>query len=82
MTTRNDPAAPCGIMQDGMNCGQFPVFTGMTKRESMMAHLLPEIFKSVVSLSGKGVKVTIGIEQEMIRCALQIIDLSLEEMEK
>ena len=27
------PAMPCGVLQDGHNCGEYPLNIGLTKRE-------------------------------------------------
>lgn len=37
-TNGNLPAMPCGVLQDGHNCGEYPLNVGMTKREMFCLH--------------------------------------------
>lgn len=71
MTKRNEPAAPCGVMQDGMNCGQFPVFSGLTKREVFILFAMNGLAQNS-ALSGKEVPET----------AVWLADKTIDEMER
>ena len=57
-------------------------YAGMTKREAMLMHLLPEVLSSIVSLANQGIQVSTQQERDLIAGALQLVDLSLAELEK
>jgi len=71
MTTRNEPAMPCGVMQDGMNCGEFPVFQGMTKREVFVLFAMNGLSQNP-ALSGK----------EVLATAVWLADETMNRMEE
>lgn len=40
MKNGNLPAMPSGVLQDGHNCGEYPLHAGLSKREELAARFM------------------------------------------
>lgn len=47
---KNDdlPAMPSGVLQDGHNCGEYPLHTGLTKREMFAMAAMQGILSTMI----------------------------------
>ena len=68
------PAMPCGVLQDGHNCGEYPLNSGLTKREQFamaaMQGLLVNAERNSLSFD--------TVHTQAVKCA----DNLLEELER
>ena len=76
-TNANLPAMPCGVLQDGHNCGEYPLNTGLTKREELAARFMAAWIIHHGAAGGYGYS-----SQAAALGAIQDADVLLAELER
>ena len=76
------PAMPSGVLQDGHNCGEYPLHTGFTKREAMFMHVLGNVFATQCHPGWEGLGYSYCSDEEIVQRAISLVDIGLAELER
>lgn len=76
------PAMPSGVLQDGHNCGEYPLNSGLTKRETIFIHVLGHVFSTQLQPGWESLGYKYEDDVEIVKRAISLVDIGLAELER